>query len=135
MKKFLLLILICFVQNIFSQSKDDETIISDDENQVYNTAGVDVIPQFPGGMNEFYNFISKNYIVPKEKPVFVKGKVYVTFIIGKDGSLSETKILKDIGFGTGNEALRVLQLCPKWFPAKLKGKEVRVLYALPIVVN
>lgn len=134
MKKFLLLILICFAQNIFSQ-ETAKANTTDDENKVYNTQGVDTVPQFAGGMDYFYKFIAQNYIVPKEKPVFVKGKVYVTFIVEKDGSLSETKILKDIGFGTGNEALRILQLCPKWSPGKLKGKEVRVLYALPIVIN
>lgn len=134
MKKFLILILICFAQNIFSQ-ETAKANTTDDENKVYNTQGVDTAPQFTGGMDNFYKFIAQNYIVPKEKPVFVKGKVYVTFIVEKDGSLSETKILKDIGFGTGNEALRILQLCPKWSPGKLKGKDVRVLYALPIVIN
>ncbi|MBP4138285.1 energy transducer TonB [Flavobacterium geliluteum] len=135
MKKFLVLILICFASNVFSQSKDDETIISDDENKVYNTAGIDIVPEFPGGINEFYKFIGKNYIVPKEKPVFVKGKVYIAFIIEKDGSLNDIKLLKDVGFGTGNEAIRVLKLCPKWTPGKLKGKEVRVLYSLPLVID
>jgi protein TonB len=134
MKKILSLLLICFVQHIFSQSTNSETV-SYDENKVYNTAGIDIVPEFPGGINEFYKFISQNYIVPKEKPVFVKGKVYTTFIIEKDGSLSEAKISKDIGFGTGNEALRVLNLCPKWNPGKLKGQEVRVLYSLPISIN
>ena len=135
MKKVLFLIFICFAQNIFSQSKKIETTVPEDENMVYNTAGIDVVPEFSGGINEFYKFIAQNYIVPKEKPVFVKGKVYATFIIEKDGSLNEVKVLKDIGFGTGNEAIRTLKLCPKWTPGKLKGKEVRVLYSIPIVVN
>jgi protein TonB len=136
MKKFLILILICFVQNTYSQTiKSNKPSSASDENQVYNTAGIDVTPQFPGGINEFYRFIGQNYIVPKEKPDFAKGKVFTSFIIEKDGSISEVKILKDIGFGTGDEALRVLKLCPKWSPGKSKGKEVRVLYSLPINVN
>ncbi|MTH18154.1 energy transducer TonB [Flavobacterium sp. LC2016-01] len=152
MKKLLIVIVICFFQNVFSQTipkgkstqkteapaeyvPSNTQAVNEDDDQVYNTSGVDVIPQFPGGMNEFYKFISKNYIVPKEKPFFVKGKVHATFVIEKDGSLNEAKISKDIGFGTGNEAIRVLQLCPKWSPAKLKGKEVRVFYAIPIVIN
>lgn len=135
MKKFLILILICFVQNIFSQTKSTVNNISDDENQLYNTAGIDIAPEFPGGINEFYKYIAKNYIIPKEKPVSTKGKVYATFIIEKDGALNDVKILRDIGFGTGQETIRVLKLCPKWIPGKLKNKEVRVLYSLPIVVN
>ena len=147
MKKFLILALICFVQNTFSQAVSPETekaeiltvdppaAIISEENKVYNTAGIDLTPQFPGGMNEFYKFIAQNYRIPKEKPVFVKGKVFASFTIEKDGSLADVKILKDIGFGTGDEALRVLKLCPKWNPGKLKGKEVRVFYAIPIVIN
>ncbi|MGO4770034.1 energy transducer TonB [Flavobacterium sp. W22_SRS_FK3] len=135
MKKFLILILICFVQNLFSQTKSTVKNISNDENQVYNTAGIDIAPEFPGGMNEFYKFIAQNYIVPKEKPASLKGKVYATFIIEKDGSLNEIKILRDIGFSTGNEAIRVLKICPKWTPGKLQNLPVRVLYALPININ
>ncbi|MEO7979263.1 hypothetical protein [Flavobacterium sp.] len=135
MKKFLILYFICLSQNVFCQTKNNKTTIPNDENQVYNTAGIEVVPEFSGGMNEFYKFIAKNYNVPKKKPAFVKGKVYTTFIIEKDGSLNEIKILRDIGFGTGAEAIRVLNLCPKWSSGKLKGNAVRVLYALPIQVN
>jgi protein TonB len=148
MKNFLVLILICFVQNTFAQglppllkagSYTTEAPVGEIQpntnDNVYNTSGIDVKPEFPGGINEFYKYIAKNYIIPKEKPVSVKGKVYATFIIEKDGSLNDVKILRDCGFGTGQETIRVLKLSPKWIPGKLKNKEVRVLYSLPIIVN
>jgi len=134
MKKFIILILICFAQNIFSQEVAKANK-NNDEDQLYNTAGIDIAPEFTGGINNFRKFISQNYRVPKEKPASLKGKVFTTFIIEKDGSLDNVKILRDIGYGTGEETIRVLKLCPKWSPGKLKGKEVRVLYAIPIDVN
>jgi protein TonB len=134
MKKFLFLIFICFAQNMFSQSKNTETSISIDDTQIYNTAGLDVKPEFPGGVDKFHQFIDENYIKPKEKPN-LKGKIYTTFIIEKDGSLTDIKILRDLGFGTGNEAIRVLNLTPKWIPGKHNNKVVRVLFSVPIIVK
>lgn len=134
MKKFLFLIFICFIQNIFSQSKNTETSISLTEDQIYNTTGLDVTPEFPGGVEKFHKFVNENYIKPNKKSN-LKGKIYTTFIIEKDGSLTDIKILKDLGFGTGNEAIRVLNLSPKWIPGKQNGKIVRVLFSAPILVN
>jgi hypothetical protein len=109
-------------------SVQDPTNVSD--NTVYNTAGIDVKPEFPGGMDAFYQFIGKNYNCPKVERL--AGKVYVTFVIEKDGSIDEIKVLRDIGYGTGKEAIRVLELCPKWTPGEQNGKKVRCLYSIPI---
>jgi len=108
----------------------DKTNVSD--NTVYNTAGIEVKPEFPGGIDEFYKFISKNYNCPKVEKL--AGKVYVTFIIEKDGSLTDIKVLRDIGYGTGKEAIRVLELSPKWLPGEQNGKKVRCTYSLPIAI-
>ncbi|MDR6760561.1 hypothetical protein J2Y38_000740 [Flavobacterium sp. 2755] len=59
----------------------------------------------------------------------------MTFIIEKDGSLSDIKVLRDIGLGTGAEAIRVLKTSPKWIPGKQNNNVVRALYSLPIPVN
>ncbi|WP_431242754.1 energy transducer TonB [Flavobacterium sp. P21] len=147
MKKILILILICTTQNIFSQSKksndiltiDDPTTknhpqgdIPNDDYTVYNTAGIDVRPEFPGGIIEFNKFIEQNFKIPKDG---LKGKIYTTFVIEKDGSLSGIKVLRDIGYETGSEAIRVLQLSPKWKPGKQNNKLVRVLYSAPLYIN
>jgi len=106
------------------------TIDSDDT--VYNTAGIDVKPEFPGGIDEFNKFIAKNYNSPNQAGL--KGKVYVTFVIEKDGSLTDIKVIRDIGYGTGKEAIRVLELSPKWSPGEQNGKKVRCTFSLPIAI-
>ncbi|MBC5838567.1 energy transducer TonB [Flavobacterium muglaense] len=104
-----------------------------DDNQIYNTAGIEVKPEFPGGMDKFYKFVGNNYRAPEEEGL--KGKVYVTFVVEKDGSLTDIKVLRDIGYGTGKEAIRVLNKCPRWNPGVQNGKPVRVLYSLPITIQ
>jgi protein TonB len=116
-----------FTQELKSESPNAE------DNSIYNTAGVEVRPEFPGGIQEFYNFVGRNYKTPNVKNL--KGKIFVTFVVEKDGSLSDIKVLRDIGHGTGEEAVRVLKECPKWLPAEQNGKKVRVLYSLPISIQ
>ena len=65
---------------------------------------------------------------------FVSGKVIVAFVVEKDGSLTDIKVLRDIGFGTGKEAIRVLKLSPKWIPGQQNGHVVRSNNQLPISV-
>jgi protein TonB len=107
--------------------------VVEEDNTVYNTAGIEVKPDFPGGMDKFYKFVGNNYQTPEEDGL--KGKVYVTFVVEKDGSLTDIKVIRDIGFGTGKEALRVLNKCPRWTPGEQNGKKVRVLYSLPITIQ
>ncbi|MNL60417.1 Gram-negative bacterial tonB protein [compost metagenome] len=59
----------------------------------------------------------------------------MTFIIEKDGSLSDIKVLRDIGHGTGAEAIRVLKMSPKWIPGKQNNNVVRTLFSIPVSVN
>lgn len=94
--------------------------------------GVEVKPMFPGGMEEFYSYIGKNYNAPNKRGL--TGKVFVRFVIEKDGTVTDIKIIRDLGFGTGEEAIRVLSECPKWIPGMQQGKPVRVLYTLPIKI-
>ena len=107
--------------------------VVEEDNTVYNTAGIEVKPDFPGGMEKFYAFVGRNYQTPEEEGL--KGKVYVTFVVEKDGSLTDIKVIRDIGYGTGKEAIRVLNKCPKWTPGEQNGKKVRVLYSLPITIQ
>ncbi len=107
--------------------------VVEEDNSVYNTAGIEVKPDFPGGMEKFYKFVGKNYQTPEEEGL--KGKVFVSFVVEKDGSLTDIKVIRDIGYGTGKEAIRVLKSCPKWTPGEQNGKKVRVLYSLPINIQ
>jgi protein TonB len=108
------------------------TKIVEEDNQIYNT-GIEVKPEFPGGMAKFYKYVGDNYRAPEEEGL--RGKVYVTFVVEKDGSLTDIKVLRDIGYGTGKEAVRVLNKSPRWNPGIQNGKPVRVLYSLPIQIQ
>ncbi|MBC7525527.1 MAG: energy transducer TonB [Flavobacterium sp.] len=131
MKKLLILAIFCIVfQNSYSQT---EKQISSENESSYNSGGVEVKPEFPGGIKEFYNFIAKNYKVPDVAGL--KGKLLIMFIIDKDGSLTNIEVKKDLGFGTGNEAVRILKLSPKWIPARQNGQNVRCSYLIPINIE
>lgn len=87
-------------------------------------------PQFPGGMEAFYKFVGKEYKIPKG--FSGKAKIILTFVVKADGNLEEIKVIKDAGFGTGEEAIRMMKKSPKWNPGLQDGKPVRVQYHLPI---
>jgi beta-lactamase regulating signal transducer with metallopeptidase domain len=92
-------------------------------------------PQFPGGMEEFYKLVGMNFKTPAEADKNkVQGKMLIQFMVEKDGSLSDFKIVKDLGYGMAEEAIRVVKLSPKWIPGTENGKPVRVLYDLPITI-
>ena len=105
-----------------------------DENQIYNSSGLETKPEFPGGNAMFYKYVSKNFRMPKAKD-FKGGKVIVSFVVEVDGSLSSFVIDEDLGFGTGKEAIRVLKKSPKWTPATQNGVPVRATYSLPILIT
>lgn len=111
-------------------SNSVEKLNSKDDNLIYNSAGIDVRPEYPGGMSEFYLYIQKNYKVPYVKGL--TGKVLVSFVVEKDGSITDIKVLKDLGYGTGDEAVRILKNCKKWSPGEQNGAKVRCSYVLPI---
>lgn len=105
-----------------------------EDNTIYNSAGIEVKADYPGGVDKFRNFVLKNYNVPEEDGL--KGKVFVTFVVEKDGSLSDIKVIRDIGFGTGKEAIRVIKSSNvKWNPGEQNGKKVRMLFSMPISIQ
>lgn len=149
MKNLLILILICFAQNAFSQTieKGDpnssnivapiELIPSDNPNSEYNIAypesTVETKPEFPGGNEAFQLFIKKNYKQTESSDS--KGKIYLTFIIEKDGSLTDIKVIRDFGHGSGEEAINVLKKSPNWIPGKHKGKILKVQKLIAMLIE
>jgi len=98
-----------------------------------NIEEVDVVPEFPGGLQAMFNFIAANCKYPDEaKRRGVQGKVYVNFVVGIDGTISEAHVIRGIGGGCDEEALRVVNLMPKWNPGSAKGVPVKVNYKLPV---
>jgi len=164
MKKIsmLILILICFTQchsstetktsknkkteknvskkNDFDESvsetnttKNDTKVQIKEDTKIYDIDSIDVKPDFEGGIVKLQKFIRFNYKYPEEEGLI--GKVKVNFVVEKDGTLTDIIVTRDIGFGTGNEAIRVLKKCPKWFPATHNNKLVRVRYYLTIPID
>ena len=103
-------------------------------DKVYEKA--EVMPEFPGGEQAMMDFVAKNVKYPKEAmEKEISGRVLVSFVVEKDGSINETEVVKGIGGGCDEEAVRVVKAMPKWKPGKEKGKAVRVSFMLPIVIK
>jgi TonB family protein len=117
-------------------SKKDGETWSDDitrlgQGVVYTL--VDVMPEFIGGEAARNNFLANNIIYPKEaRDKSIEGTVYISFIVDRDGSVTNVKLLKGIGGGCDEESIRVVKMLPKWIPGTLNGKPVRVLFNMPI---
>lgn len=121
--------------NIGKPSGDLDKGVEAPDNTVYNSAGLQVQPEFPGGMTAFYNYVNKNFRIP-EIDQNMTAKIYVSFVVEKDGSLTAIKVLRDPGYGLGKEAERVLKsLKIKWSPGIQNGKPVRASFNLPITIN
>ena len=94
---------------------------------------VEVPPRFPGGEIELMKFISRNVKYPAEaRDKHVQGWVILTFIVEKDGSISNVRVARPVDPSLDAEAIRVVQSMPKWEPAKQRGQAVRVRYTVPI---
>jgi len=86
-----------------------------------------------GGMAAFYKYVGEKIkYTAQARRMGVEGKVFVQFVIGKDGSISDVKVIKGIGAGCDEEAIRIVQSSPAWNPGKQRGKPVKQRYTLPI---
>lgn len=86
-----------------------------------------------GGMPAFYKYVGDKMKYPAQaRRMGIEGKVFVQFVVGKDGSISEVTVVKGIGAGCDEEAIRVLQSAPPWNPGKQRGKPVKQRMVLPI---
>lgn len=95
---------------------------------------VEEMPSFPGGEAKLRKFLADNLRYPDQAKRFgVSGRVVVEFIVGKDGKVKDQRIVKGLGYGLDDEALRVAKLMPDWTPGKVGGKAVIVKYQLPIL--
>ena len=122
-----------------SGAKEVLTIVPDSVTAKHSGAIIDLAklskqPEYPGGMTAFYKYVGKNFKVPED----LNGsfRLYVSFVVEKDGSLTELTVLRDgAGHGAAEEAIRVLQASAKWAPGEVDGQPVRTSYKLPITLN
>ncbi|MEI7509232.1 MAG: energy transducer TonB [Flavobacterium sp.] len=120
-----------FLFPIVAMSQNN-TVVND--TIAYTGSTIDKEPDFKGGLKEFYKYIAENYNLPTNKE-FKGGKVFSSFIIEKDGAISNVKVLRDVGFGSGDEAVRVIKASPAWIPGEINGVKVRVKYTLPLTLQ
>ncbi len=150
MKKLFLFFFIFFISISFAQSKINDSLpipkigtpivcgckgdpIYRDENTIYSSAILDIRPEFLGSVTK-EQFIKDNFRTPFVNGKKIEGKIYVNFIVEKDGTITNISIIRDVGHGTGEEAIRVLKNMPKWKPAKFGGKIVRCNLAMPMII-
>ena len=127
MKKLILLVVVALFcsTSVMAQTEvvDEEIFLVVAENA----------PEFPGGSDSLYAYIARNIKYPETaKKEKIEGRVFVTFVIEKDGQVSSAKILRDIGGGCGEEAIRVVKNMPKWKPGTQRGNPVRFQFNLPV---
>jgi protein TonB len=120
---------------------EDETMVlvtkvetnAKEPEETYDGSTVQKMPVFVGGEPELFRFINKNISYPEQaRELGIQGVVVVSFVVRKDGSATDIKLLKDIGGGCGKEALRVVQSMPYWIPGEMNGTPVNVRFTLPI---
>lgn len=115
--------LLCSVQVAFGQEEPSTEVFQIVEN----------MPSFPGGDDALFKFLGENINYPDEaKDKGISGVVYVTFVVDYDGEITNVKVIRGIGGGCDEEAVRVIKAMPDWEPGRQKGKRVRVQYNLPI---
>lgn len=104
---------------------------SDKETETYSV--VEKMPEFPGGIDALMQYLSRKIRYPnKAQDNGVQGRVYVQFVVAKDGSIENVEVIRGIGSGCDEESIRVVKNMPKWTPGEQRGKKVRVKYTLPI---
>ncbi len=102
-----------------------------EEEQIFTI--VEEMPSFPGGEGKLFEYLGKNIKYPQmATDAGISGVVYVTFVVDKDGKIRDVKVLRGIGGGCDEEAVRVVKSMPPWKPGKQRGKPVTVQYNLPI---
>ena len=136
MKKVVLFLALC-AGFISLQAQTDNTKSNNNypevtvEDEIFVV--VEKMPEFPGGNEAMAQYITDNIKYPqKAKRKKISGKVFVSFIVEKDGSVSNVEVIRGIGGGCDEEAIRVVSNMPKWEPGTQRGKPVRVKYILPL---
>ena len=120
---------------ISTEINNNPIVPIDDGKTINSTAELDKLPEFPGGIKKFYTYVGNNFEKPEIEGMSLI-KVYVYFVIEKDGTMTDIQVKRDPGYGMGKEAIRVLKsLKTKWSPGMIGSKPVRTSYNLPIVVS
>ena len=121
------LVICTFALSIPSLAQDDNV----EQGKVFDV--VEQMPQFPGGEAELYQYIQTHIQYPPEYgDVYIQGRVVVQFVVEKDGSIGEVKVVRSLDKDLDAEAVRLVKSLPKFTPARQNGQVVRCWYTLPV---
>jgi len=110
---------------------DVSQVTEGNSNEIFTA--VEIPPNFPGGEEKFGKFLHDHIkYPPMARDNNIQGRAFISFVVERDGSLTDIKIVRDPGSGLGDEAVRVLKISPHWTPGIQNGKPVRVSYTVPI---
>ena len=131
-KSIFILFLLLFSANISAQNKHENIALENDT--IFHFA--EVPPEFPGGISEMMRFIIEHLRIPSIYRISLPfGRVIVRFVVERDGSLTNIEVVRGVSPRLDAEAVRVVELMPKWTPGKQNGKPVRVRFTLPIMIR
>ena len=117
------------VEEYIAPEIEEEEVVEQEIFQI-----VEEMPAFPGGEQKLMEYVGKNIKYPQiARESGIQGRVFVGFVVEPDGSVSNVKLLRGIGGGCDEEAMRVIKNMPKWIPGKQRGKAVRVSYQIPVM--
>jgi antitoxin component YwqK of YwqJK toxin-antitoxin module len=118
---------------IYNEGKFISGVSTDENNTKYPYKELITKPTPAKGMSDFYSHIGKNYKTPDVQGL--KGKIYTTFVIDTDGSITNIRVLRDVGYGSGKEAIRVIASYGKWIPGKMRGINTKATYSIPLNIQ
>lgn len=94
---------------------------------------VEQMPEFPGGMNRLADYLATNIRYPQlARESGIQGRVFINFVVEADGSVTNVRVIRSLGGGCDEEAMRVVRAMPRWTPGRQRGRAVRVSYNLPV---
>ncbi|MFM7216883.1 MAG: energy transducer TonB [Bacteroidota bacterium] len=109
----------------------EDPVVSDDDGKIFTV--VEEMPTFPGGEEKLFEYLRKNIkFPPVARENGIQGRVFVTFVVDKDGKVKDARVLRGVGGGCDEEALRVIRNMPDWKSGKQNGRPVSVQYNLPV---
>jgi protein TonB len=113
-------------------NSDVKAVVEEDPNQIFTS--VEQVPEFPGGVQKFYDYLGKSIHYPAiDRENNTSGRVMVQFVVERDGSLTDVKAVRGPSETLQEEAVRVLKKSPKWKPGIQNGRPVRVQYTVPVI--
>ena len=132
MKRIVLFSLLFALGMTYAAAQKKEIVKSQKDSTCVIICDYEQMPSFPGGTQALMDYLNENTRWPGSPESCIQGRVVVSFVVEKDGSIGEPKVVKSLDPAFDAEALRVVSMMPKWIPGKYNGKTTRVRYCIPI---